>query len=266
MTDSDATVLLEIDGHVATLSLNRPPRNTMKPDLMSCFMERIAEVRETPAIRALVVTSVAGHFCAGAELGEGMPGSPKTGGGPPGLAGRLRGVYAPFLALVDVPVPTVAAVRKAAVGGGLGLAAACDFRVVTPKSRLMAPFVKLGLHPGMALTHLLPQLIGLPRAMEMLMTGEEVRGERALEWGLANRCVAEEDLQSEARAFADRLAAGAPAVTRWTKRAIHRAVELDPRAAADIESLAQALTLMSDDAREGMTAFFQKRTPDFQDK
>jgi len=266
MNDTTAPVLLEVDGHVGTLSLNRPPRNTMTPELMGAFMDRLAEVRSTPEIRALIVTSVDGHFCAGAELKGGMPGSAQALGGAPGTADRLRQVYAPFLALLDLPIPTVAAVRKAAVGGGLGLAVARDFRVVTPKTRMLAPFVKLGLHPGMALTHLLPQLVGMPRAMEMLMLGEEIRGERALQWGLAHRCVPAEQLAEEARGLADRLAAGAPAVTRWTKRAIHRAVELDPRSAADLEALAQALTFLSDDAREGMQAFFEKRPPAFKGK
>jgi len=235
----------------------------MSPDLMARFLERISEVKHDPEIRALVITSNGKHFCAGAELSGGMPGVPDGLGGPAGIANRMRQVYTPFLTLMDLEIPTVAAINGAAVGGGLGLALVCDFRVVTPKSRMMAPFAKLGLHPGMALTYLLPRLVGMPRAMEMLMCGSDIFGEQALQWGLANRCVDEDKLMEEALSFAEKLAEGAPAVIRWTKRSVHRAIDLDARAAADTESLAQALTINSEDAREGLKAFFEKRKPEF---
>jgi enoyl-CoA hydratase/carnithine racemase len=230
---------------------------------MERFIERIDEVKEDPELRSLIITSHGKHFCAGAELSGGTVGSPSSVGGPAGIANRLRHIYTPFLALLDLPIPTVAAVNGAAVGGGLGLALVCDFRIVTPRSRMMAPFAKLGFHPGMALTYLLPRLVGLPRAMEMLLCGSDVFGEQALQWGLANRCVAEESLMEEAAVFAGQLAAGSPAVVQWTKRSIHRAIELDARAAADVESLAQALTISSDDAKEGLRAFLEKRNPEF---
>ena len=260
---SESPVLLSVEGAVATLSLNRPPRNTMTREVMACFAERLEEVRSTPAARVLIVTSVGKHFCAGAELGADIPGEAPALGGPPGTADRLREVYAPFLALMDLPIPTIAAVGGAAVGGGLGLALACDFRVVCPETRFMAPFVRLGIHPGMALTYLLPSIVGAARAMEMLLTGDEVRGELALSWGLANRCVPEPDLLDEAYSLAAQIAAGAPAVVRWTKRAVHRAIGLDPRAAADVEAMAQALTFGTKDAEEGMRAFLEKRVPEF---
>ena len=261
--ENSESVELIRSGHVATLALNRPPRNTMSPELMARFLERIEEVKQDANIRALIITSNGKHFCAGAELSGGMPGSTGGLGGPAGTANRMRQVYTPFLTLMELEIPTVAAINGAAVGGGLGLALVCDFRIVTPKSRLMAPFAKLGLHPGMALTYLLPRLIGLPRSLEMLMCGSDVYGEQALAWGLANRCVEQERLMDEAMDFAQKLAEGSPAVIRWTKRSVHRAMALDARAAADTESLAQALTINSDDAREGLRAFFEKRKPNF---
>jgi enoyl-CoA hydratase/carnithine racemase len=264
MTNSHTdTVLRTSVGHVAILTLNRPPRNTMSPDIMARFVEALDEVRNDTFARCLIITGSGKHFCAGAELGTGVPGTPQALGGPAGTAERLRGVYQPFLAMLDMDIPTIAAVNGAAVGGGLGLACACDFRVMTPSTRLLAPFARLGIHPGMALTHTLPMLIGLPRAMEILVAGEEIRGPLALQWGLANRCVDESELMTESLALAGRLAEGSPAVVRWTKRAIHRAVELDARTAADVEALAQALTFASEDYEEGLQAFLDKRTPRF---
>lgn len=260
MTDA---VLLESSDRVATLRLNRGPRNTMTPETMSAFSSRISEIRQSPDIRCLVITSNGKHFCAGAELSAGMPGEAQALGGVPGTADRLRSLYEPFLSLIDLPIPTVAAINGAAVGGGLGLALSCDFRVVSPESRMMAPFPRLGIHPGMALTSLLPTLVGLPRAMEMLMTGCEIRGEQALSWGLANRCVDQDEMVTEAQTLARTLSEGAPAVVRWTKRAVHRAIGLDIRSAADMEAFAQAITFQSDDCKEGMNAFFDKRKPEF---
>ena len=187
-------------------------------------------------------------------------------GGAPGDAARLRELYAPFLRLTQQELPTVAIVQGAAVGGGLGLACACDFRIVTPSTRFAAPFVRLGIHPGMALTSALPVLVGLSRAMDMLLLGREVRGEEANAWGLANRCVEESVLESEGMKFAQALAEGAPAVARMTRRAVHQAIAYDPSAAADIEAMAQALTFLSADAQEGVQAFREKRKPEFKGK
>ena len=263
MSNESMPVLLNIEGLVATLTLNNPPRNTMNAEMLDCFVEQLQRVQSEPSVRALVVCSEGRHFCAGAELHGGLPGRSQALGGPVGTADQLRDVYRPFLELLQVPIPTVAVVQGGAVGGGLGLALACDFRVVSPDTRFLAPFAKLGIHPGMGLIHLLLVLIGPSRAMEMLLMGQEVRGQQAVEWGLANRCVDPVTLRAEAHEMARTLAAQAPAVVRWSKRAIHRAIAMDPNTAADVEALAQALTFQSQDAQEGMKAFFEKRAPDF---
>ncbi len=263
MVPNTPPVTLDFSGHVATLKLNRPPRNTMTPELMGAFVDALERIRRHPETRAAVITSEGRHFGAGAELTAGLPGETQALAGLPGTADRLRQVYAPFLALVDLPIPTVAAIDGAAVGGGLGLALSCDLRVVSPRTRFLAPFVRLGIHPGMGLTHLLPMLIGLPRATEMLLLGEELRGEEAVSWGLANRCVPPEEVQDTARDLAERLAAGAPAVVRWTKKAMRSAIAFDPHPAADREAFAQALTFASEDSKEGILAFLEKRAPRF---
>lgn len=263
MIQREEPIWLDVEGPVAALWLNRPQRNTMTVELMSGFMDCMNTVRSNPSIRALMIASTEGHFCAGAELTRGLPGEVQALGGPPGTAVRLRAVYQPFLSVLDLPIPTVAAVRKAAVGGGFGLAVACDFRVVSPSTRFLAPFAKLGINPGMALTHLLPTLIGMPRAMEMLMLGRDVRGEEAHAWGLATSCVPETDLLETAATLTRQLADSAPAVMRFTKSAVHRGAGLDAHRAADLEALAQALTFGSQDADEGMQAFLEKRKPRF---
>ena len=254
------------EGGVATLTLCRPPRNAMTAELCAGFLGHLADIRRDPSVRAVVIAGEGRHFCTGADLSgdHTPPGHVDVLGGAMGTAERLRALYTPFMEVLELDVPTVAAVRGAAVGGGLGLAAACDFRVVAPETRFMAPFVRLGIHPGMALTRLLPALVGLPRSLEMLLLGREVRGEEALAIGLATRCVSEDQVDAGAHELAPRLAAGAPGVARWTRRAVHRAIAFDPRTAADTEALAQALTFSSEDAAEGLRAFFEKREPRFE--
>ena len=262
---SDDPVTLDIDDtSIATIRLNRPPMNRLTPALVAAFSDRLHEVRRMAGVRALIIAAEGKHFCVGADLTSEPPSVGEHPlGGLLGSVERLESAYAPFFDLLELPIPTVAAVNGAAAGGGLGLAAMCDFRVITPRTRFVAPFPKVALHPGLGLTQLLPALVGLPRAQEMLLLGVEVQGEQALDWGLATRCVPDDALGGEARALAQQLAASAPAVMRWTKRAIRRAIGLDPRAASEREALAQALTFASRDAEEGKAAFFERRPPRF---
>ncbi len=260
---TNESVLLVVEQSVATITLNQPPRNTMTLSLLDSFAARLEDVRQDTAVRALVVRSHGRHFCAGAELQGGMPGRREALGGVQGTADQLRAVYKPFLNLLRLPIPTVASVQGGAVGGGLGLAVACDFRIVSPSTKFLAPFSQLGIHPGMGLTHLLPRLIGPSRAMEMLIRGRGVRGEEAVHWGLASQCVEESSLFETATSWAKDLAEKAPAVVRWTKQCVHQSVGMDPTLAADREALAQALTFQSHDAAEGLAAFLEKRNPSF---
>ncbi len=249
---------------VAVIRANQPPRNAMTPELMAAFAGALSEVRADPTLRALVIAANGDHFCAGADLSSNeLPGVPQVLRGPPGDAERLAAVYAAFLSLVDLPIPTVAAVQGGAVGGGFGLACACDFRVVTGDTRFSAPFARLGIAPGMGLTEFLPRLLGIPRAKAMLLLGDALNGEDAAASGFAYRCVPRENLDTAAIELAERLATNAPAVVRWTKAAIHRAIALDVRATSQNEALAQALTFLADDAREGVAAFRERRPPKF---
>jgi len=172
-------------------------------------------------------------------------------------------MYEPFLSLLDIDVPIIGALNGHAVGGGFGLALVCDLRIAALEAKYGANFAAVGLAPGMAITHLLPRLIGGARASELLFTGRLVDGAEAERLGIVNRAVPAARVMDEAMALARTIAANAPFAVRATKAAIRRGLGLEVRAAARAEAHEQAASLAMADAREGMAALLAKRKPVF---
>jgi len=160
-------------------------------------------------------------------------------------------------------VPVIAALDGHAVGGGFGLALCCDLRIGARGARYGANFARLGLHPGLAISYLLPRLIGVARAAERLFTGRLVDGDTAERLGILSAAVDADQVVPRARALAEEIAACAPAAVRETKRSLYRGLGWDVRAAAYAESFAQAESLATADAAEGIAALLAKREPRF---
>jgi enoyl-CoA hydratase/carnithine racemase len=175
-------------------------------------------------------------------------------------------MYEPFLSLLDIAVPVIGALNGHAIGGGFGLALVCDMRIGARDAKFGANFVKLGLAPGMAISYLLPRIIGFPRANELLLTGKLVDGAQAEALGILNRAVDAAQVLPTAMELAREVAAAAPLAVRATKAAIRRGLELHIREAAHAEAYAQAESLATDDAREGISALLAKRPPQFTGK
>jgi enoyl-CoA hydratase/carnithine racemase len=165
--------------------------------------------------------------------------------------------------VLDLEVPVIGALNGHTVGGGFGLALACDLRVGADRAKYGANFVKLGLAPGMAISYLLPRVVGLPRANELLLTGRLVDGIEAASLGILNRALPSDDVLPHAMELARSIAANAPIAVRATKAAIRRGLQLAVREAADAEAYAQAETIATDDCREGIAALLAKRDPIF---
>jgi enoyl-CoA hydratase/carnithine racemase len=259
---NDAAVLYEVQGGVAEITLNRAEnRNAMTPDLLAGLGIAVERAKSDPALRCVIVTGRGKSFCAGADFKARREES---------VEGRFRAphersydTYAPFLSLLDLEVPTVAAMQGHAIGGGLGLAIVCDLRVANAEARYGANFVRLGLSPGMANTYLLPRLMGVPNAVELLLTGRLVDGAEALLRGLVHYAVPEAFVLAKARALAAEIAAAAPLAVRWTKRALYEGLAWDPRTAARREAAVQSRSFETDDFREGVAALLGKREPEF---
>lgn len=257
-----APVLYEEKGHVGLLTINRPGnRNSMDPEVLPAFRERLRSAGSNEALRCLVITGSGDTFCSGADFKSGFGESEGRS-----MDAVLLAAYRPFLEVGALPVPTIAAMNGHAIGGGFGLALMCDIRVANQDSKYGANFVRLGIHSGMAISHVLPRLVGLARANELLLTGRLIRGAEAVEFGIVNYAVAAAEVLPKALALAEEIAACAPAAVRLMKRSIYTGLDWDPESAARRESRLQARTFQMQDAAEGIRALLEKRAPVFQGK
>jgi enoyl-CoA hydratase/carnithine racemase len=246
---------------IVVLTLNDPDRrNAMSDAMTDAWREVIAGLREDAEVRCVVVTGAGSAFSSGGDLSWiAERGEIEVAA----LRDHMLGFYRTWLSIRALEVPTVAAVNGAAVGAGLCLALACDLRYAAEDAKLVAPFTRLGIHPGMAATYLLPEVGGLPLAREMLFTGRVVTGAQAEPYGLVNRAVPRENVLAEALGVAAEIAARAPVATRLTKAALADGGPPSLEAALRWESLAQPVTMASADLAEGIAAQREKRAPRF---
>jgi enoyl-CoA hydratase/carnithine racemase len=255
-----AEVRYQRTGSIGEITLDDPDhRNAMTPSLLDAFDGAIDAVAEDEPL-AVIITGTGPCFSAGADL-RGVLQRREDADRKPHE--RSFAMYAPFLRVLDIEVPVIAALNGHAVGGGFGLALLCDIRIAADDAKLGANFARLGLHPGLGIAYMLPRIVGLARASELLFTGELIRGREAAAIGLVNHAVPGEQVLPRARALADSIAAAAPYAVRMTKRTLRRFHGGEVRAAAWEEAYAQAASLETDDAREGMAALLDKRPPRF---
>ena len=259
---SDDAVLYDVAEHVATITLNRPEnRNSMTPDVLEGLMASVARAREDQEVRCVIITGSGKSFCAGADFKSNVQLDDAKRALSPNE--RSFNMYRPFLSVLDIEVPVIGALNGHAIGGGLGLAIVCDMRVANAEAKYGANFTKLGLHPGMATTYLLPRIIGVPRAAELLLTGRIVTGAEAAVFGLMNYAVAPGEVMAKARELAAEVVSCAPLANRWTKRSIYEHNDWKPLAAARHEAELQSRTIETADHKEGVAALLEKRTPKF---
>jgi 2-(1,2-epoxy-1,2-dihydrophenyl)acetyl-CoA isomerase len=168
------------------------------------------------------------------------------------------------LAMRDAPKPLIAAVNGPAAGAGMNIALACDIRIASTTARFGETFVKRGLHVDWGGTYFLPRIVGMAKACELIFTGEIIDAEEALRLGMVSKVVAPEALMPSVYELAQNIAAGPPIAIRLAKRALYRSQDGDLRAALEFETYAQNICSETEDAREGITAFVEKRLPRFQ--
>src|SRR6266436_2152251 len=244
------------------VTLNRPERlNAFTGEMHAELREALARIEADASVRALLITGAGRGFCAGQDLSERMM-SPDTAGADVGHS--LDKNYNPLLKrLRALPMPVVCAVNGVAAGAGCNLALACDIVIAARSASFLQAFARIGLIPDAGGTYTLPRLIGTARAMAAAMLAEQISAERAEQWGLIWRCVDDDKLSDEARALARYLATQATKALGLMKRAIYASQANTFDQQLDLERDLQREAANSEDFREGVTAFKEKRPAKF---
>jgi 2-(1,2-epoxy-1,2-dihydrophenyl)acetyl-CoA isomerase len=256
-------LLYDVQDHVATLTLNRPDRlnalgDTLREDLHDAILRSAAD----EAVRVLVITGAGRGFCSGGDV-KSMSERDQAG-----ATASFQEKIAPsrdrtILAMRDCPKPIIAAVNGPAAGAGMNLALACDMRIASTTAKFSQAFVRRGLHPDWGGTYFLPRVVGTAKACELIFTGETIDAAEALRLGIVNALAEPEELMAKSYELARRIAAGPPIAIRLAKRAIYHNQEADLRAALEYETYAQNLCRETEDSKEGVKAFVEKRAPSF---
>ena len=260
-------VLYEVSDHVATITLNAPTRmNTISGPMLAALSERLLESDRDRDVRCIVLTGAGRAFCAGLDLAAQMSG-PKGSLGNLGSLDANPGEFdlrdAPPIVLHNLDTPTVCALNGGAAGYGLDLALGCDVRIAAESAKLNPGFAKRGILPESGGTWLLPRMVGYAKAAEIAFTGRTLSAKEAMDFGLVNRVVADGDLPAAAGSLAAEIAANAPLAVRAIKRMM-RAAETETFEQNVHHVFLQLLPLLNtNDFREGVAAFMEKRSPNF---
>ena len=255
-------LLIERDGGVAILTVNRPKvLNALNTQTLDELRRAILELKRDDGVRAVILTGAGEKsFVAGADINELATQTP-TSGREHAIAGQH------ILDLVEhLGKPVIAAINGYALGGGCELAMACTIRIAADTARLGQPEINLGLIPGYAGTQRLARIVGRGRALELLLTGDQISAQDAYRLGLVNRVVPAADLMAEAKKLAATLAAKAPIAVRYILEAVHKGVEMPFAQAQIFEATLFGLVASTEDMREGTKAFLEKRKADFKGK
>jgi len=261
------TILLTKAEGVATITLNRPERlNALNRQMEHELVTAIEEVERDEAVRVVVLTGAGRAFCAGGDVG-GLPGGRAE---PPSAEeirqGFIHGTHRLILGLHRLQKPTIAMINGAAVGAGFDLTCACDIRYGSENARFMCAFTRIGLFPGTGGCWFYPRVMGLGRALEYLYTGDFIEAQEAKELGILNRLVPAAELEAVTMDLARRIAQGPPIAQRLAKLQTYKGLTMDLETALHMAAACETITLTSQDHREGVAAFREKRAPAYRGK
>lgn len=257
------TLLVDRDGGVVTITMNRPQKlNAMTARMWQELLEVLGEIEENRDDRAVVLTGAGDGFCSGADLTD-SEGNEAAAGGVGGTWRRMRLVGAAALRLHDFSKPTVAAVNGVAVGAGLNIALGCDIVIASDRARFSEIFARRGLAVDFGGSWLLPRLVGMHRAKELVLLADMIDAAEADRIGLVNRVVPHDELMAVVGEMAARLASLPPLQLSMSKKLLNQSLSVTMAEALEAESLAQTISFQSKDTIEALFAFAEKREPRF---
>jgi enoyl-CoA hydratase/carnithine racemase len=261
---SEEHILYEIDGNVAVITLNRPKaKNAFSTKMILLWREYLERAKADDTVRVIVVTGKGDTFCSGGDIREMAEGKLRSWDMKRYL---WEGVHRIVLTLEDLDKPVIAAINGAAMGAGLDMAIMCDLRICSDHARLAESYITMGLVPGDGGAYFLPRLAGTAKALEMLLTGDVITAEEALQLGIVNRVVPHDSLMEETMKLAKKIAGRPPLAIRMMKRAVYQAQTSTLRAHLDYISSQLSLLSETEDHIEAATAFLEKRKPVFKGK
>lgn len=255
------TLLVEKKDGVCTITLNRPDKlNAFNDEMSFKLIDALKGAAKDAEVRAVVLTGAGRGFCSGQDLANRDFSDNTTAR--PSLGDSLRRRYNQiFLNIRNMEKPIIAAVNGVAAGAGASLAFACDFRIVSDNTNFVQSFTKVGLVPDTGATFVLPRLIGLTKAFELMLTADKLDAKTAMDLGLVNKVVAADQVMLEAMAMATKLAKGPTKAFGLTKRAVNKSIFPDLEELLEYEAYLQEIAGRSDDFQEGVKAFLEKREP-----
>ena len=258
------SIILEKTEGIAHISLNRPKAlNALTRDMLHELKAAQEEITNDESTRVVIITGKGRAFCSGADfslISHLLSLNQKR------LFEELRAIQDVASGFESMPKPVIAAINGYALGAGLDLALACDFRIAAKGARLGEQYIKVGLIPDFGGSQRLPRLVGLAKAKEMIFLGDMIGGDEAQRIGLVNRAVPDEELEAESKALALRLAAGPTTAIGLAKKAIHEGMDKDIESGLEIEAYCQTFAMQTQDAKEGLSAIEHKETPKFTGK
>lgn len=252
---------IEISEHIATLTIDSPPANALSSGLLSELSDALDQMEQDETVKAVILKGEGRFFSAGADIKEftALQSSAETNQ----FAGNGQKI---FDRIEKFHIPVIASIHGAALGGGLELAMACHMRIATEDAQLGLPELTLGIIPGYAGTQRLPQLVGTAKAYEMILTGEPITGKQAAIEGLVNRAVTEDELIQTTRTLAESIAAKSKPSIEGVMKLIPYAKTSQFQAGVEAEADVFSEIFTTEDAKEGVQAFIEKRKPNFQDR
>ena len=258
---SEPHILYQTEGNIAILTINRPEaKNAFSPEMLTLWRQFIEEAMADDNMRVMIVTGKGDTFCSGGDIREMAEGRIRSWDMKKFL---WEGAHRIIFALEDLDKPIIAAINGAAMGAGLDMAIMCDLRVCSDRAKLSESYILMGLAPGDGGAYFLPRLIGIGKALELLLTGDVLSPQEALGIGLVNRVVPHDRLMEETMILAEKIASKPPLAIRMMKRAVYQAQTSTLRSHLDYISSQLALLSETEDHQEAARSFLEKRKPVF---